>query len=319
MNYLKHLCRPEIFQGQHKKRDYFEGWYFKHVSENGQLSLSIIPGINYENKKKSAFIQVIMGPPIRSYFIPYDIQDFSWTDDPFSISIGKNSFSLKGIELDINYLDLILKGKISYSKGPQLHKTLLAPNVMGFFAYFNFMECYHGVISLNHKLFGTINHNGDQIKFNGGKGYIEKDWGTSFPKRYIWVQCNHFKDSDVSVMCSIAHIPFLSFEFLGFIVVLNCRGKQYRFATYNCSKILRISKRGDLINLIFKHKKTSLLIQVEKSEGSNLKAPHKGIMKNNIKEVLSGTLRFSLYENNHLLYKAMSHHAGIEVVNWKGI
>ncbi|QII81181.1 hypothetical protein G7057_00970 [Jeotgalibaca arthritidis] len=41
-----------------------------------------------------------------------------------------------------------------------------------------------------------------------GKGYIEKDWGRSFPKNYIWIQSNHFNDNQRSLFFSYAHIPY---------------------------------------------------------------------------------------------------------------
>ena len=61
---------------------------------------------------------------------------------------------------------------------------------------------------------------GENINFENGRGYIEKDWGTSFPKKYCWIQCNNFASSEDSLFFSIAHIPFLGFEFMGFIGIL---------------------------------------------------------------------------------------------------
>jgi len=80
---------------------------------------------------------------------------------------------------------------------------------MGIFAYIPKMECSHGVVSMNHGLEGILKINGEEIDFTGGKGYIEKDWGTSFPKQYIWIQCNNFKNQTTRVFSSVADIPFM--------------------------------------------------------------------------------------------------------------
>ncbi len=56
---------------------------------------------------------------------------------------------------------------------------------MGFFAYFSFMQCNHGVISLNHYLTGSIIYNDRQIIFDDGKGYIEKRLGNIIPKEVL--------------------------------------------------------------------------------------------------------------------------------------
>ena len=47
---------------------------------------------------------------------------------------------------------------------------------MGYFAYIPKMECYHGIVSMNHMVNGVIRINDVDIDFNNGKGYVEKDW-----------------------------------------------------------------------------------------------------------------------------------------------
>ena len=59
-------------------------------------------------------------------------------------------------------------------------------------------------------------------------GYIEKDWGCSFPKTYIWCQGNNFEKSNASFMLSIANVPFKMFNFRGMICVLLIDDKEYK-------------------------------------------------------------------------------------------
>ncbi len=89
---------------------------------------------------------------------------------------------------------------------------------MGWYAFVPFMECYHAVIGFDHPLEGKININGNEIDFTGGRGYIEKDYGKSFPSYYIWMQSNHFETEEISVMASVAKIPWLGSSFDGFVV-----------------------------------------------------------------------------------------------------
>jgi len=70
------------------------------------------------------------------------------------------------------------------------------------------MECNHIILSMKNKANGFININNQKIKFKNNIGYIEKEWGSSFPKTYIWCQGNNFKKSNTSFMLSIANIPF---------------------------------------------------------------------------------------------------------------
>ena len=56
------IFHPEQFQGWNRKRNYFEGWYFKVVSEDESNAIAIIPGlaINAQGKRQP-FIQVLDG------------------------------------------------------------------------------------------------------------------------------------------------------------------------------------------------------------------------------------------------------------------
>ncbi|MBC7959056.1 MAG: hypothetical protein H7X94_04240, partial [Vallitaleaceae bacterium] len=140
-----------------------------------------------------------------------------------------------------------------------------------------------------------------------------------FPKHYIWIQCNTFHGLNASLMCSVAHIPFRKREFTGFIVVLLVDQKEYRFATYNRSKLMGIQNKKQSIALIFKKNRTFLEIIGKKSESGSLKAPKKGVMNTEIQEILDGEIVLRLYQNKKLLFEGSGTHAGIEIVGYSPI
>jgi hypothetical protein len=71
------------------------------------------------------------------------------------------------------------------------------------------MECYHGVLSFDHKISGSLTINEIEVNFDDGKGYLEKDWGTSIPSSWIWMQTNQFQGDVASLFGSVAKIPRL--------------------------------------------------------------------------------------------------------------
>ncbi len=103
---------------------------------------------------------------------------------------------------------------------------------MGPYSFAPFMECYHGVLSFDHDMNGTLIMNGESVNFDGGRGYIEKDWGRAFPRAWVWGQSNHFDHPGTSITISVATIPWLRTSFRGFIIGLWHDRKLYRFATY---------------------------------------------------------------------------------------
>jgi hypothetical protein len=89
------------------------------------------------------------------------------------------------------------------------------------------MECFHGIVSFGHSLGGTLSVEGKPVDFGGGRGYIEKDWGTAFPAGYVWLNSNHIDtDPRACLIASVAIIPWLKASFRGFIVGLRREGEQ---------------------------------------------------------------------------------------------
>ena len=103
------------------------------------------------------------------------------------------------IHLDANDSKNIIKADLTFKHIIPWPVTLLSPGVMGWYRFIPFMECYHAVLSFNHTIMGHIKINGVNSDLNNGRGYMEKDWGSSMPSSWIWMQTNHFDDDDVSL------------------------------------------------------------------------------------------------------------------------
>lgn len=317
---LKHKINPLIFQGKKKNEKYFEGWYFKQVSSDLKNIISIIPGIS-KGVDSHAFIQIIISnnvdgnATLTTQYHKFLLDDFKYSDEPFCLIIGNNSFSNDGIELNIINSEYSIKGRINFSEFTKINRNIFSPNAMGCFSYLPFMECYHDIISMNHNLDGIMTVNNNVYDFKGGKGYIEKDWGTSFPKEYIWLQSNHFDETDASIMFSLAHIPFLGASFQGFICNLIINGHEYRFATYNNSKVAKVINSGNVIELVVVKGEYELIIKAEICQDSGeLKAPSNGDMEIIIKEGLSGSVNISLLKNSVILFEGKGNPCAIEIM-----
>ncbi len=309
----------ENFQGKRNSK-YFEGWYYKLVSKDKKSVYSFIPGISYpdNNEKAHSFIQIINGSNGKTNYVEYSADSFTPIDDSLSITIDSNKFSKHGIKLDINDENISANGVVYFNDMIQIVKSVFSPGAMGFFGYFPFMECFHEVISMNHLLSGNLEINNKEINFDGGKGYIEKDWGASFPKKYIWIQSNHFSDESVSLMCSIAEIPFLFCTFTGFICILNIRGMEYRFATYNNSKISNLIILEKEVCVSLKNSKYTLQITADKNSGGFLQAPLQGNMTRRITESINSNIDIKLRnKDGATIYKDTGDITGLEIVNYQ--
>ena len=315
------INHPIIFQGNRKDKNYFEGWYYKHVSQDEKTVVSFIPDVSFAIDDAHSFVQYIYvsldekgKKVIKTGYFRYPLEDFVASDKPFSIRVADNYFSESEITVKMSDDNIKVEGTMIFDSLLPIKKSFLMPNIMGFFAYVPKMECYHGIISMNHILHGKLTIDQKEIGFDEGKGYIEKDWGTSFPKRYIWIQCNNFKNKNTSVFLSMADIPFMGKSFFGHICNLVIDDHEYRFATYNNSKLKIEMITDQKIILSIEKNKTKLRIEANLSNTGDLIAPQHGKMENITKEGLSGEVKISLWDKQHeIVYEENGTMAGIEI------
>lgn len=314
---FKKINNPILFQGNLKKKYYFEGWYYKIVSPNQDYSLAFIPGISINKFDSHCFIQVFITNrknEIQTKYLRFPKEQFIVSNNPFNLSIGDNYFSENQIRIDINTEDVSITGNLDFIDMVPIKKTWHSPSIMGFFSYLTFMECYHGVISMNHNIQGSLKVNGNNIDFTNGKGYIEKDWGKSFPKEYVWMQSNHFANDQTSFMFSEAIIPFLGLSFHGLIINLVYDNKEYRFATYNNARVIKKRIQNNEVYYEVKKGKLLLVVKAENDVTTLLASPRNGAMIESIKEGLSGTIYLELYKNKELIYSDTGYHSGLEIM-----
>jgi tocopherol cyclase len=310
------VYKPEVFQGNLKKKNYFEGWYYKHVSKDLSKVWSFIPGVSLTRKDPHSFIQVIDGISGQSEYVNYPLADFKWNKKKLYLKIGDSEFTEKWINLKIENENILVAGRIDFHNITKYPKTLFSPGIMGWYSFIPFMECKHGVVSVIHDLSGTISLKKDMIDFNGGKGYIEKDWGTSFPEAWLWIQANNFNDNSTSFNFSVAKIPWLCRFFIGFISFLYFKKKFYLFSTYNNSLITQMKHDSESVDLTMKSREMSLKVRVLKSLFSELRAPVSGNMSRRIKESIDSEVILSLFDKNlNLVYNDWSKRAGLEVID----
>jgi tocopherol cyclase len=313
MTFLKSR-KPSVFQGNLKKKKYFEGWYFKFVSADGGDIFSIIPGISLSGESH-AFIQVIEGKTGKTDYISFNINAFTYSTSKFEIQIENNHFSNEQISLDFSGEQFRIKGKILFEKSVTWESTFLAPGIMGWYNWVPFMECYHDVVSLDHHLKGVLNINDINVDFSSGRGYIEKDWGTSFPECWVWAQANCFNIPGTSFMLSVAKIPWLGKFFIGHLCFLLHKGTIYKFMTWNNTKISSLKHDNNQIFMSLSGKEHILDVIITSSISGKIKAPVLGAMERYIKESVDATISLKLASRDgNEIFNGTSVHAGLEVV-----
>lgn len=298
----------KYFHGKNKITSYFEGWYFKH--QEGDDAISFIPGMQVdENSCAKAFIQVITKE--ESHFFSFPINKFYADPEVLFIRIENNVFTKQGIYINIHQENsekenIRIKGYFYYEG-----LTKVKYPIMGPLQYIP-LSCKHEIISMRHRVRGKMQINEKSIEMCRGIGYMETDYGTSFPRNYFWTQCNAIRLQGPQIFTSIATIPFCHKEILGSIAVITYQGKEYRLATYLGAKVLIIKETLAIIQ----QGRWTLCIHMDRAHRpQELLAPNKGRLCRKIKEDVKCVARYTFYYGRKKVFDWTTRNASIEFVS----
>jgi tocopherol cyclase len=316
---IRKIWKPAIYQGSKSMKGYFEGWYYKFADKDGKNIGALIPGISFDKdgKHPHTFIQYIDDSGTLSHYFCYPVTDFSSSDENSGIWVGQSLFSPTRISINIDEPHFRIRGTLTFKGISPWPVKLLSPGAMGWYAFVPAMECYHGVLSFDHLIEGGLYLNDKYIDYTGGRGYIEKDWGRSFPRYHIWIQTNHFEAPGSSLMGSIANVPWLGNSFDGFIVGFWHKQRLYRFTTYTGARITDIQYDKEKLFLNVQSKKYRLQIEVFYLKGAELLTPVLGDMMGRLSESLSASTHLKLLkldkESDILIFEGTGRHTGLEI------
>lgn len=298
------------FHGHSYTHSFFEGWYFKHQSP--EHTLILIPAFHLGPEGQSyASLQIILDE--KAYYLPFREKDFEASTHRLYIRLGQTVFSEKGCRIHLDLPDCPIRGHLHYGKFGTPKRSFMGP-----FEHLP-LPCFHEVLSLSHSLRGRLSVSGQIWDFTGGTGYLEKDWGTSFPDSYLWLQCG-WKETPASPVCSAApHAGGRSSRSSVMLTVASLdlnhhpvtacsslilhEGRQYRLSTYQGGRLIRCNPRRIAL------RQGPYLLQViltgtadspasPSSSSVLLHAPQEGRMTRTIREHPRCLMRCQLYKGS---------------------
>ena len=321
LNRLKTIWRPENFHFHHRigrGKACFEGWYFKLVDEHGRQPYAIIPGV-FLGTEAHAFIQVLDGRAGSSAYHRFPLNRFQADTESFDVQIGRSRFSRSTMSLDIEADETDIRqsvqGTIHFADWNGWPVTATSPGVMGPYSFVPFMQCNHGILSMDHALSGELSVDDTKTSFNTGRCYIEKDWGRSFPAGYAWAQSNHFQEEGVSISASVARIPWLTGAFRGYLIGFLLRGTLHRFTTYTGAVIEQIDVDDHSYSLTVRNREHRLVLHATRSGGALLHAPYERQMVERVAETMTSKIevRFEEIDSGRTLFEGTGDHGCLEV------
>jgi tocopherol cyclase len=309
---INSIFHPEQFQGWNRNRNYFEGWYFKVVNEDETKAFAIIPGIAINAKgKRQPFIQFLDGKKRTAQYHKFEPDSFIPATNRFKVVIQDNHFSEQILCLNLPGL----KGELKFAGNVPWPNPWYSPGIMGPYSFLPLMECYHGIVSMDHSISGHLVVGDEMLNFDHGRGYIEKDWGQSFPRAYLWLQSNHFSQTGISLKISVAKIPYLGYSFVGFIAGIWLGDKLIQFTTYNRSVLCKSVIDAEKVELVIQNKNYKLAILTRREASTALASPILGLMDGRIEESMHARIEVNLIDrrSGKSILNDVGRNGGLEV------
>lgn len=320
---LRAIWHPDMYHGHGKDRGFFEGWYFKVADRRQERLYAFIPGVFLGEQRDTShsFVQVLDGRTGRTTYHRYPLSDFQASRSDFDVTVGPNRFRADCVSLDLSGSGHKISGELRFAGVKPWPVTAISPGIMGWYAIVPFMECYHGVVSLDHAVEGRLRMDGEEVSFDGGRGYTEKDWGQAFPRAWVWMQTNHFGPPGTSLTASVATIPWLSGAFRGFIAGLLHGGRLYRFATYTRAAVEELALGDTHVTLqlagLTQGGRHRLRLEARRAGGGLLHGPERVAMLKRVAESLTSQVHVRLtavdQTGERVVFEGDGRHAGLEV------
>ena len=146
----------------------FKGYYFK--CSGSEYTLALIPA----SHGSLASLQIITD---RNSFAA-EYRHILFGKKVPRVKIGESTFSERKIVLNVNRKNVKAKGGLYFGG-----LTPLKYDIMGAFKpAAPLMQCRHRVISMKHKVNGSVIINDESYIYKNDSGYIEVDEGRCYPK-----------------------------------------------------------------------------------------------------------------------------------------
>jgi hypothetical protein len=329
------------------------------IFANNSKTIAVIPGVLINDDDRHSFLIIAYGNTSHYFRFPFEAFRSSSKTDEFRVRISReddnknrtNIFSANEIIVDVepnkedDATESIQMNITIFSNTRPEDLSWLIPGTMGPFSWVTIMQCYHHVLSMRHVILGTIQF-GQNLQTNvSGIGYLEKDWGQSFPSTWIWGQTNQWISTSpisASLFFSFAIVPVgLGFELPGFLVIFEHNNQFYHFNTYLLSIVHNLVLNNNTNHLsftiydLFFEYKLSVRVQFDDANsGTLLYGPRQGRMEKFVKEMLDNNAHFdvrlsklipatSMEENDdsfvhhgyreHVLFEARTQHVAFEL------
>lgn len=165
---------------------------------------------------------------------------------------------------------------------------------------------------------GSIEWRGKRYQFANAPAYSEKNWGSSFPQKWFWLNCNSFNDeNDLALTAGGGIRQVLWWQEEVALIGIHYQGKFYEFAPWNSQVSWQIKPWGEwrLQGKLGQFEQYEVVLTGETNlSGSYVRTPTAKGLVFNCRDTTQGKLSLSLSDcQGKTIIEASSNQAGLEI------
>lgn len=267
--------KPSDLRGHFGRSRYFEGWFQKVYSREYGVSFILIYGYATRNtEERFGFIQIV-SPDSEALMLCFPEAELSCDRARHIMWMGSNTLSTDRIE--VHSEDILIRMNLTGNHPVQSYK-----NSMGYTYFVPGLPCYHSVVNTSHLVSGVVQHRGKEYALDDEMGYLEKNWGSSFPDRYFWLHALDPGDSEVGILFSQAEIRWLGRRFVRHVGHVRFDGKLIDFRDLANVRIEIFSPAPDMLMIRMNSKTLKVEIAISQGKRVLFKGPRNGQLSRDI-------------------------------------
>lgn len=266
---------PTILRGNFNRNKYFEGWFQKIFSAKHQASFVVIYGYATRNSNDTfGFIQMHI-PDEKPLLLHFPKEEVFCDPGQHLVRMGNNILTTERISVNTDEVEVDL----SLDKNEPLRSF---KNSMGYSYVIPNLPCYHSVLNKSHIVSGEINSKSSRFSLDNEIGYLEKNWGTSFPENYVWLHAVDPENMEVDLLFSQAEINWMGKKFIRHVGYFRFDGKQIDLRELrDCSiSISKLNSHDQHIRI--SSKAIEMKMEITLAQNIVFKGPHNGTLSRDI-------------------------------------
>ncbi len=339
-----HLQTPHSgYHWDQKTRNYFEGWYFRltlpTINQTFAFMYSIEDPIGGESNSGGAVQILGIDEAYLCRTFP-DVSQFWASQDCLGLGHWGKSDSLQYPQLlsPKEFATHIQEGyqttatlnqgciydprsnrysRWEYQIEPRYgwgNPHIVQKATAGWLSYFPIFDPGWQILMAHSFATGWIEWEGERYQFTGAPAYSEKNWGTSFPEKWFWVNCNSFTNqSDLAFTAAGGIRQVLWWQEAVGIIGIHYQGKFYEFASGNGEVKWQIQPWGEWRMEASNDNFTVTLVGTTDLLGTYVRTPTAKGLVFNCRDTTRGKLHLELSHSGKTILKADSGNAGLEI------